>query len=175
MPPIGHSQLDQDSHRWGRRSRRFGLRKAVLPWFLVCRVGKTIHLYFHQFPSCVLVPFIEYVIRHFVTWTELFNGDAIRLCLRLVLEIESFQIFAAVHNRMFKIQRRRHFFLIWALIWVLTFKVPHRSIALRLCRHSGREIILYSIIQLFNELIFILSLLKKSISHPTNYYTYNLQ
>lgn len=40
-------------------------------------------------------------------------------------------------------------------------KVPHRSIALRLCRHSGGEIILYSINQLFNYLFVFYLHLKK--------------
>lgn len=34
--------------------------------------------------------------------TELFYGDTLRHSLRLVLEIESFRIFATVHNIMFK-------------------------------------------------------------------------
>ena len=40
------------------------------------------------------VPFVEYVIRSFITGIELFNGDALRHCLCLVLEIESFHTFS---------------------------------------------------------------------------------
>ena len=43
---------------------------------------------------------------------RVFNGVALRHCLRLVLEIKSFQIFTAVHNPMFKIQQRSYCFLI---------------------------------------------------------------
>jgi DGQHR domain-containing protein len=56
------------------------------------------------------VPFVEYVIRYFITGTELFNGDALRHCFRLVLEIESFQIFAAVHKSMFKFWQQSYNF-----------------------------------------------------------------
>ena len=41
---------------------------------------------------------------------SMFNGDALRHCLRLVLEIESFQIFAAVHKSMFKIWQQSYIF-----------------------------------------------------------------
>ena len=69
---------------------------------------------------------------------RVFNGDVLRHCLRLVLEIKSFntfssldnlkasfhcthlskkfQIFTAVYNSMFKIQQRSFFFQILALI-----------------------------------------------------------
>ena len=40
------------------------------------------------------VPFVEYVIRYFNTGTELFKGDALRHCFRLVLEIELFHTFS---------------------------------------------------------------------------------
>ena len=62
---------------------------------------------------------------YFITQTELFNRDALRHCLRLVLEIESFlamakfkqacfahdlskkfQIFAAVHNHLILVRSK---------------------------------------------------------------------
>jgi hypothetical protein len=42
--------------------------------------------------------------------TELFYGDALRHCLRLVVEIESLQIFAAVHKSMFKFWQQSYKF-----------------------------------------------------------------
>ena len=45
-----------------------------------------------------------------------FNRDAFRHCLRLVLEIESLQIFAAVHKSMFKFWQQSYNFQNSALI-----------------------------------------------------------
>ena len=68
METVAHTQFYKHAHQGRTFLRNPSLLELSL-FLLICpnRRGATIHLYLHNFTACILVPFVEYIIRYFVT------------------------------------------------------------------------------------------------------------